>query len=314
VNPTLSNKKICVGTRASPLATRQTELLLDELRSHHGPLDFELVKITTSGDRIQDRFLTREGGKGLFVKEIEEALLNGEIDFAVHSCKDLPARIPDRLELMAYPRRASSLDLLITKDGTPLNSLPRGAKVGTTSLRRRSQVLNRRPDLKMALLRGNIDSRLRRLQDGKFDAIILAEAGMLRLGLDRSGARPLAITPAPGQGALAIEARQGDEATRALLRILHHEETSQAVAMERRVMAAMGGDCHLPLGAFAQVVNGQWEMSVFVGIPDGSHVIELFRSAALENAEVLVKEIILELEKRGAKEIINGCRETDIDE
>jgi hydroxymethylbilane synthase len=306
-------KKIRVGTRGSALALRQTELFLEELRAIHGPLDFELVVITTSGDRIQDRFLTREGGKGLFVKEIEEALLQGEADFAVHSCKDMPANISEGLELVAFPKRGSPLDLLITKEGLQLNALPKGAVVGTTSLRRRSEILQRRPDLKMVLLRGNIDTRLRRLQEGKFDAIVLAEAGMVRLGLDRQGARPLAITPAPGQGALVIEARQGDEATRELLIPLHHEETAQAVAMERRILAAMEGDCHLPLGALAQVVDGQWEISVFVGVPNGRHVIEIFRRAELEKGDTLIKEIILELEKRGAKEIIKKCREMDIE-
>jgi hydroxymethylbilane synthase len=286
---------------------------MDQLRAHHGPIDFQLVRITTSGDRIQDRFLTREGGKGLFVKEIEEALLGGEIDFAVHSCKDLPARVSEGLELVAFPQRGSPSDLLITKEGLHLDNLPKGAKVGTTSLRRRAELLHRRPDLKMVLLRGNIDSRLKRLHDGKFEAIVLAEAGMVRLGLDRRGARPLAITPAPGQGALAIEVRRGDGATQELVRPLHHEETARAVAMERRVLAAMEGDCHLPLGALAQLVNGQWEVSVFVGVPDGSHVIEIFRRALEENADPLIREIIMELEKRGAKEIIKKCREMDIE-
>lgn len=308
-----SNKKIRVGTRGSPLAIAQTELLLNELRACHGPLEFQTVKITTSGDRIQDRFLTREGGKGLFVKEIEEALLEGTVDFAVHSCKDMPARVSEGLDLVAFPRRGSPLDLLITKDGIHLNNLPKGAKVGTTSLRRRAEILHRRSDLKMVLLRGNIDTRLKRLQEGKYDAIVLAEAGLVRLGLDRQGARPLAITPAPGQGALVIEARRDDEKIRDLFQPLHHEETAQAVAMERRILAAMEGDCHLPLGALVQGVNGEWEVSVFVGVPDGSHVIEIFRTAPRENADILIREIILELEKRGAKEIIKKCREMDID-
>jgi hydroxymethylbilane synthase len=308
-----SRKIIRVGTRGSPLALKQTELLLAELSRHHGAVDFELIKITTTGDRIQDRFLTREGGKGLFVKEIEEALLQGRIDFAVHSCKDMPALLSEGLELVAFPRRASSLDLLITREGTHLDNLPKGAKVGTTSLRRRSQILHRRSDLKMMLLRGNIDTRLQRLHEGVFDAIVLAEAGMVRLGLDRQGACPLAITPAPGQGALAIEARRGDETIGALLKTIHHEETAQAVAMERRVLSAMEGDCHLPLGAWARIVDSQWEMSVFVGMSDGSHVIEIFRSAPLEQAESLLKEILLELDKRGAREIIKKCRQTDIE-
>lgn len=294
------------------MARRQTELLMGELCRHRPGLKLELVEITTSGDRLLDRFLTREGGKGLFVKEIEEALEKGAIDFAVHSCKDLPALQPEGLELVVIPKRLSPWDLLVTLDGCPLQDLPAGARVGTTSLRRRAQLLDRRPDLKMQLLRGNIDTRMTRLKNQEFDAIVLASAGMERLGLDRRHAQILNIIPAPGQGALAVEGRRDDPDVRNLLSPLHDPQTAQAAAMERGVMRAMGGDCHLPLGALAQIQERQWQLQAFVGMPDGSRAIEIKRSAPLERCGDLVQEIVSELEKRGAREIMAKCAATVI--
>jgi hydroxymethylbilane synthase len=249
---------LTVATRRSALALAQCRAFVKLVAALDPPVAIEELQVVTTGDRIQDRPLADIGGKGLFVKEIEEALLDRRADFAVHSIKDVPARLPDGLGIVCIPRREDPRDVLVGPASAPaitLATLPRGARVGTSSLRRMASLRAVRPDLAISSVRGNVDTRLRKLDEGQFDAIVLARAGLVRLGL---GARPAEILsadvslPAVGQGALGIECRLDDEATRARLAPLHHLETAICVTAERGVLTALGGDCRTPLGAHAE--------------------------------------------------------------
>lgn len=243
-----------VATRQSALALAQTRMVARALEQRHPGLRVEELRITTEGDRVQDRALRDVGGKGLFVKELELALLDGRADFAVHSLKDLPAHLAAGLCLACVPRRESPYDRLVTRDGSALDALALGARVGTSSLRRSLQLTAARPDLRIELLRGNIDTRLRRLDAGDFDAIVLAEAGLTRLGVTTKGASLAgALVPSIGQGALALECRDDDGATRAVLTSLEDVRSRIEVTAERAVLEALGADCSVPLGAHAVV-------------------------------------------------------------
>jgi hydroxymethylbilane synthase len=242
-----------LATRKSALALAQSRQVARSLQDLVSGLRVEEVQVVTQGDRVLDRALSEVGGKGLFVREIEEALLDGRADLAVHSMKDLPARMAAGLAMAAVPRRESPWDALVTPGGLALDALPAGARLGTSSLRRSRTVKAARPDLEVALLRGNVDTRLRRLEAGDFDAIILAEAGLRRLGL--SPARVLlegVMVPAVAQGALALQTREGDAAARAVVGLLHDEATSLETEAERAVLGALSGDCGTPLGALAR--------------------------------------------------------------
>jgi len=231
-----------------------------------------LVTVTTSGDRIQDRRLAEIGGKGLFTKEIEEALLAGRIDCAVHSLKDMPAELPPGLVIGAVPAREDPRDVLVARSATSLAALPRGARLGTSSLRRQAQALHARPDLEVVSLRGNVDTRLRRFDDGEFDAIVTARAALLRLGLERLAAAtidPREAPPAPGQGALAVEVRAADlEAP--WLAALRDPAASLAVAAERGALLALEGSCRTAVGAYARFVEGRLRLTVEALTPDGA--------------------------------------------
>jgi hydroxymethylbilane synthase len=268
---------IRIGTRASRLAQTQSRLMQAAIAAAidpDAPADevAPLVLITTSGDRIQDRRLLEAGGKGLFVKELEEALLDGRVDCAVHSMKDVPAALPDGLVIGAIPQREDPRDALISRGGVRFEALPGGAKIGTASLRRQAQALNRRPDLTIEMLRGNVETRLRRLDDGDFDAILLALAGLKRLGLgDRATELldPERAPPAPGQGALAIETRAGEKDA-AWLKSLHHQPTAVAVAAERGALEALEGSCRTAVGAHAKIEAGKLALYVEALSPDGA--------------------------------------------
>lgn len=303
-------KTIRIGTRGSPLAVAQTGLFAAALRDRHPGLATELVKIKTSGDKIQDRFLNSVGGKGLFTKEIEEALLAGTIDLAVHSLKDLPAEIPDGLTLACFPRRLSHEDVLVTPDGVRLEDLPKRALIGTVSLRRRLQLERRRPDLTFALLRGNIDSRLRRLEAGEFAGIILAQAGIERLNLPAEGT-PLGLIPAPGQGCLGIEINIKNNYLKDILKPLHDAETATAVQAERFVMRALGGSCNLPLGALGRVRSGRIRLQAFLASPDGSRWLEAEREGEEARAETLASELVEALFAGGAQDILDAIHHED---
>lgn len=275
-------RKIVVGTRQSALALTQTGQVIDRLKAlceREGlAVEFELRKIVTKGDRILDVTLSKVGGKGLFVKEIEQALLDGEIDMAVHSMKDMPFALPEGLTVGAVPEREDPRDCLITKDGRGLDELPKGAKVGTSSLRRSSQLQNYRGDLQIESVRGNIDSRLRKLETEGFDAILLAAAGLHRIGWrDRISAylNPELCLPAVGQGALCIECRENDPFVLDLLAKFNHPSTALAVAAERSFLGRLNGGCQVPIGAYGQIAeDGEITLTGMVGTPDGKTVLK----------------------------------------
>ncbi|WP_438434331.1 hydroxymethylbilane synthase [Gorillibacterium sp. sgz500922] len=316
-------RTIKVGTRQSALALTQTGQVVDRLQQLAAETGFEcrfeIVKIVTKGDRILDVTLSKVGGKGLFVKEIEQALLSGEIDMAVHSMKDVPSERQPGLVLGAVPKREDPRDVLITNGPKELDALPQGARVGTSSLRRQAQLLANRPDLRVEPVRGNIDSRLRKLEGEGFDAIVLAAAGLARMGWgDRiSGYLPPELCiPAVGQGALGIECRADDAGLRGLLAQLQHEPTALAVRAERAFLARLNGGCQVPIGAHAVLLEPDAAGSAspaaeaapairlvgMVGRPDGS---ELYRSSVSgTDPERLGRELAEELLARGGGRIL----------
>ncbi|MFO0609571.1 MAG: hydroxymethylbilane synthase [Polyangiales bacterium] len=262
-----------LATRKSALALAQSRMVAAAVARANPGVTVEEVQIVTQGDRVQDRPLSAIGGKGLFVKEIEEALLDGRADFAVHSMKDLPADLAPGLAIACVPTRESPWDLLVTADGRALDALPQGARVGTSSKRRELILRALRPDLDVQMLRGNVDTRLRKLTEGSYDAVILAEAGVRRLGLTVTAARlEGAMVPAVAQGALALECRADDDATARCLAALHDHRAALETAAERAVMRALGGSCTVPMGALARwdEATGALAMEGFYAREDGS--------------------------------------------
>jgi hydroxymethylbilane synthase len=268
-----------IGTRGSALALWQAHHVQGRLAAlGHAA---EIVPITTTGDRLLDRRLEAVGGKGAFLKEIEEALLANEVDLAVHSLKDVPTQLPEGLVLAATLVREDPRDALVSRSGAGLAGLPQRARVGTTSLRRQAQLRERRPDLELLDLRGNVDTRLKRLHEGAFDAILLAVAGLIRLGRAAEISEaldPEVLLPAPGQGAIVIECRAGDAALRAILSALHDAATSAAVEAERALLGALGGGCNVPLGALAEPAGEGLRLRAFVGAVDGSTSVRAERT------------------------------------
>lgn len=276
-----------LATRKSALALAQSRQVAGILQDLVSGLRVEELQVVTQGDRVLDRALSEVGGKGLFVREIEEALLDGRADLAVHSMKDLPAQMATGLALAAVPRRESPWDALVTRDGVGLDALPAGARLGTSSLRRARTVKAARPDLEVVLLRGNVDTRLRRLEAGDFDAIILAEAGLRRLGL--SPKRVLlegVMVPAVAQGALALQTRADDASAIAMVGLMHHEPTSLETEAERAVLGALSGDCGTPLGALARLdaVSGVMSLEGFYAHPTGDAQARCIEAARVSNA------------------------------
>lgn len=265
-----------IGTRASKLAQTQTRMIQRRIAAALGAPDrpdevAPLVLITTSGDRIQDRRLLEAGGKGLFVKELEEALLDGRVDCAVHSMKDVPAELPPGLVIAAIPEREDPRDALISPAHLRFDALPEGARLGTASLRRQAQALHRRPDLTVEVLRGNVDTRIAKVEAGAFDAILLALSGLKRLGLDGRVTDlidPIEAPPAPGQGALAIQTRATDAAA-AWCAALHHAPTALTVAAERGALYALEGSCRTAMGAHARIEADRLILTVEALTPDG---------------------------------------------
>jgi hydroxymethylbilane synthase len=267
--------RLCIATRRSALALAQTRQIVERLRSLHAALEVEELHVVTQGDRIQDRALSEIGGKGLFVKEIEEALLDGRADFAVHSMKDLPAEMPAGLVVGAVPEREDPRDVVVTRDGRPLADLAPASRVGTSSLRRLVQLRAWRPDLSVVPLRGNVDTRLRKCATGEVDAIVLARAGMSRLGLLDRVTETLDVErmlPAIAQGALALQRRAEDERVALLLAPLAHSETALAVAAERGVLVAVEGSCKLPVAAFAIRDGERMRLRAMLCDEDGSRM------------------------------------------
>jgi hydroxymethylbilane synthase len=261
-----------IGTRGSQLALTQTGMVADAIAAATPSVTCELVRITTTGDVRRTESLPDIGGKGLFTQELETALLAGEIDLAVHSLKDLPVELPAGLCLGAVPERAPAADALISASGAPLADLPAGAVVGTSSPRRAAQLLHARPDLSIAPIRGNLDTRLRKLSDGNYDAIVLAMAGLVRLGMADRVTQVLpwdVMLPAPGQGALGLESRADDARVADLLAPIHHASTARCVAAERGVLEALGGGCSLPFGAIAEQAGDGLRLRAILFGPDG---------------------------------------------
>ena len=307
-------RTVRIGTRGSTLAVWQAGWVKKRLEAHWPDLQVELAPISTSGDRIQHVSLARIGGKGLFVKEIEQALLAGRVDLAVHSVKDLPAELPPGLSLSTIPEREDPRDVLISAGGSSLADLPEATRVGTSSLRRQALLLHLRPDLRIEVLRGNVETRLRRQLEGRVDATILAAAGLKRLSLSLKNGVPLdaeEFLPAIGQGALGIEIRAGDEVA-ALLAPLHHPETAWAVEAERAFLSGMGGSCRTPLAARATIANGSLRLAALVASPDGKRLLRHERSGPTETAGQIGTETAALLLDRGGREILAGLEATEV--
>ncbi len=298
-----------IGTRASLLAVTQSEWVKGQIEAAWPETRVELVKITTKGDRILDVPLAKVGGKGLFVKEIEDALLAGKIDLAVHSMKDVPTELPEGLHIGIIPKRETPLDVYISNSYPTLTHLPPRATVGTSSLRRRSQLMALRPDLHIIDLRGNIDTRLRKLDEGVYDAIILAGAGLRRLGLYQRARAPLdpeQMLPAISQGALGIELRRTDQELLTGLSFLHHAESAVAVAAERAFLYRLEGGCQVPIGAHAQVTGSTVRLTGLIASVDGRQLIRDTSVGPIGQAESLGTNLAQALLDRGGKSILDA--------
>ena len=298
---------IVIGSRGSQLALWQANWVKSELENLHSNVDINIRVITTSGDKIQDVPLAKIGGKGLFVKEIEEALLANEIDLAVHSMKDVPMELPTELGISVITKRESPLDALISKNGETLANLPQGATIGTSSLRRSSQLLKYRDDFKIHPLRGNVDTRLRKVEEGKYDAILLASAGLNRLGWANritEEISPDILLPAMGQGALGIETRLDDTKIYDFISTLNHEQTHYAVSAERSLVGRLDGGCQVPIGAYARVEKGLITLKGLVASLDGEVIYKLENVGPVDDAINIGQELGSKLLKMGANEIL----------
>ncbi len=301
-------KSLTIGTRGSQLALWQAHWVERELQARGVGTRIEIIK--TTGDKITDVSLAKVGAsaglKGVFTKEIEEALLGGQIDLAVHSLKDLPADLDERLALGAIPERADPRDALV---GVKLAELPPGARVGTSSLRRAAQLRHLRPDLLTENIRGNIDTRLRKLREGLYDAILLASAGLHRMGWQEQIAEtlePRVMAPAIGQGALGIEIRAGDTATGAILAPLNDAATATATAAERSLLRALGGGCQVPLGGFATIEDGRLRLDAVVVSPDGATLVRTAVEGSCDDPEGLGLQAAQKLRAQGAEDILRS--------
>jgi len=299
--------KLRLGTRGSRLAVTQSGQVADALRARGA--EVEMVVIRTSGDRLADVALADFGGKALFVREIEEALLDGRVDAGVHSLKDMPAVLPDGLRLAAYPPREDPRDVLLTRSGGGLDELPRGARVATSSLRRRALLLTRRPDLSIEPIRGNVDTRLRRLDEGVCDGLVMARAGLERLGLKPKHAHPLPVEeflPAVGQGILGVEARTADAEVLEALRGVDHAGTRMQALAERAFLRRLGAGCHTPVAGHARLDGDAISIAGLVASLDGATVLSGEVSGPCSQAEELGERLAGELLARGARALLDA--------
>lgn len=302
----MSISTLRIATRQSPLAMWQAEYVQSRLQQLHPDLTVELVPMTTQGDKILGTPLTKIGGKGLFVKELEQAMLEGRADIAVHSMKDVPYQFPEGLELKVICEREDPTDAFVSNKYHHLDDLPCGANVGTSSLRRKIQLLKARPDLKITDLRGNVGTRLSKLDDGNYDAIVLASAGLKRLGLEeriRSQFEPELMLPAPGQGAVGIEARTNDPELDAILQPLQDETTSLRVLAERTITKTLQASCQVPVAAFATIDNDTLSLRALVGGVD-QQIIEASAEGTAKDALAIGQKVSQELLDLGARELI----------
>jgi hydroxymethylbilane synthase len=303
--------RLRIGTRGSALALRQSEIVADGLRQAWPGLIVELAPIRTSGDRLATAHLAEVGGKGLFVKEIEEALLEGRVEVAVHSLKDLPGEPVRGLVLAAFPARADPRDVLVSRTGAVLAALPRAARVGTSSPRRRVQLLARRPDLIVEPIRGNVETRLRKLEEMPYEAIVLAAAGLQRLGLVPGGAvrlEPDEMLPAVGQGVLGVQIREDDPDTRDRMAPLDDPDTRVAVVAERAFLQAIGGSCTTPLAGYAALEDGRLRLRGLLATLDGACVLREDQTMGREEADSLGRTVAARMMARGAAEIVREGR------
>ncbi|MEA2061810.1 MAG: hydroxymethylbilane synthase [Thermodesulfobacteriota bacterium] len=301
--------RISIGTRGSQLALWQTHWVKSEIQRSFPQLKIDIAVIKTTGDRIVDRPLAMVGGKGLFVKEIETALFNTEIDLAVHSMKDMPGDLPEGLEIGAVPVRENPFDVLISRDNTVLEKLVSGSKIGTSSLRRASQIKIIRPDLVTESIRGNLDTRLNKLSTGEYDAVLLAAAGLNRLGMaDRISQcfDETIMVPACGQGALCIETRENDNALAPILESLDHQETRITVSGERAFLKKLEGSCHIPVACFGKIENSRLILTGLVASENGREVVKETLTGDTSQAEKAGIQLAQRLLDKGARQILEN--------
>ncbi|SFG34371.1 hydroxymethylbilane synthase [Halobacillus alkaliphilus] len=304
-------KKIVIGSRKSNLAITQTEWVIEQLKNIDPSYEFEIKRISTKGDKILDVTLSKVGGKGLFIKEIEQAMYDGEIDMAVHSMKDMPSEVASGLTVASVPIREDHRDAFVSNGNVALKDLHEGAIVGTSSLRRSAQIKAVRPDVEVKWIRGNIDTRLRKLKEEDFDAIVLAAAGLKRMGWDDNLVteylEPEVCVPAVGQGALAIQCRENDSSLRDLLMQINHEYTATTVSAERKFLHDLNGGCQVPIGGYAYRKGSEIILSALVGTPDGKTI--LHETVRGEDPLAVGKEAADRLKAQGAQEIVDQAKE-----
>jgi hydroxymethylbilane synthase len=298
---------IRIATRKSPLALWQAEHVAAELRRIHAGIEVEILGMTTRGDKILDAPLAKVGGKGLFVKELEQGMLEGRADIAVHSLKDVPVELPDGLHLPVILEREDPRDAFVSNRYPSIAELPQGARVGTSSLRRQCQLAARRPDLRIEPLRGNVNTRLAKLDGGELDAVILASAGLLRLGFPeriRAYLEPEESLPAIGQGAIGIECRADDERVNALIAALHHGPTAARVAAERALNRRLQGGCQVPIAGHALLEGDRLYLRGLVGLPDGSRILRAEAHGSVDEPVALGESVAQDLLDQGAGDIL----------
>ena len=303
---------IKIATRKSPLALKQTEIVIAAWRAHHPELCYEIKPMSTQGDRQLDQSLAKIGGKGLFIKELETALLNGSADLAIHSMKDMPAELHPELDMISILPRADVRDAFISNRCKTFDELPTAAIIGTSSLRRAAQLKAWRPDIKIKPLRGNVNTRLSKLDSDEFDAIILAIAGLERLDLAHRASELLStqkILPAAAQGALCVEFRKDHLTLKKQLTCMHYPEVEHCVAAERAVIHALQASCHTPVGVLATpLANNSINLQGMVGMPDGSHILKVSATGLMGQAEELAQQVGEQLNQQGAQQILDLCQ------
>ncbi len=304
-------RQIRIGTRGSALALAQATEVQNRLSSIYGDeVSFETVIIKTSGDKILDRALAAVGGKGLFTKELEEALLDNSVDIAVHSMKDVQALLPDELEIACVLPREDVRDAFVSLTAKSLQDLPQGAVIGTASIRREAFIRNKRPDLKTVLFRGNVQTRLRKLEEGEAHATLLAAAGLRRLGLSDRITQLIPVEemlPAPAQGAIGIEVRKSDARTKEIISAIHDRDSGIAVEAERAFLSQLDGSCRTPIAALARIDGDAISFKGAILTPDGARSYETERSGAVKDAAALGKDAARELYERGGKDVFRDA-------
>ena len=307
----MSKRVIKVVSRDSALAMWQTNFVVDSLRKVTDQYEFEIISLKTKGDKVLDVSLAKIGDKGLFTKELEDGLLSGEMDFAVHSLKDIPTVLPEGLQLSAMLTRHNPADVLISEKYDSFDALPQGAKVGTSSLRRKAQLLNKRPDLNIQDLRGNVNTRMRKLKEENFDGIILAAAGVERMEWKESITEELAYDlclPAVSQGVIAVETRSDDPEIIALVQLIHDKESEICVNAERALLRALEGGCQIPIAGHAHIEGDTVVLDGLVGSIDGKTIIRDQMRGPIELAEEVGKQLAEQLSAKGGKEILEQIR------